>query len=118
MVLFEAVPGLGLGGYQEVDDVAGDEAEVAVVVGSRSASAVAAGGEAVAVGECGGLAYRCFVARAGIGSAVEQRALDRVFEGAFGDVGWGSWPRLCGRCVVGYRVLTVVSHIDLSGDCG
>ena len=97
VVLFEAVPGLGLGGHQKVDDVAGDEAEVAVVVGLRGAAAVAAGGESVAVGEGGGLAYRGVVVQAGIGAAVEERALDRVFEGAFGDLDGGH-----GRaCVVG-----------------
>ena len=69
VVLFEAVPGFGLGGHQEVDDVAGDEAEVAVVVGLRGASAVAAGGETVAVGGRW-LPDDALVVGAGVGSQV------------------------------------------------
>ena len=78
VVLPEPLPGLGLGGEDEVDDVSGDEAEVAMVV--------AGGAAAVATGEGLGAIGRGWLADLvgrGVRPAGEQGAVDSGLEGSF-----------------------------------
>ena len=117
VVLLEAVPGAWLGRYEEVDDVAGDEAEVAVVVGVGGAAVVAAGGEAVAVWGAGGSWAR--PSRSGQASGPQRRRAHSMAsskarsEVGAGVMGWG------GGGGVGRRVgVETVAHVDLSGDGG
>ena len=93
VVLFQLFPFLGLGREHEVHRVTRQQAEHAVVI-LVLALAVAAR-RVLAVGRrC--LAHGAGVARAGVGAVLEQPALDRLLEGALGDVGAhsGSVPSL------------------------
>ena len=84
VVLFEPRPFLRLGGEEEVDDVGRDQAETAVVVGG-SALVEAAGQGVVAVFRLR-LLHAGGVLRVRVGPVPQQRGLDRVFEGALGDL--------------------------------
>src|SRR5690606_24646221 len=84
VVLLELLPFLGLRGEDEVQHVARQQAERAVVVLGLALAVTAGRGLAVR--------RRTFpdrrrVARAGVGAILEQPALDRLLEGALGDLG-------------------------------
>ena len=83
VVLCELLPFLRLRGEDEVHHVAGQQAERAVVV-LRLALAVAAVWVSAEGRRC--LAHRHCIARAGVGAMLEQGALDRLLEGALGDL--------------------------------
>ncbi len=84
VVLGQPLPLLWLCGQDKVHHVARQETERAVVV-LRAPLAVTAGGS-LAVGRWCLANDRC-LASAGIGAVPQQAALDRVLEGAFGDLG-------------------------------
>lgn len=90
VVLLEPGPLLGLGGEDEVEDVAGDQAQGAVVV-VRSAAVVAAGAaDGAGGGEAVGrtcLAHLVACAGHVVRTAGQQRLLDGFLEGALGDLG-------------------------------
>ena len=112
VVLLEAVPGAWLCGYEEIDDVAGDEAEVAIVMGVGGAAVVAAGGEAVAVWGGGGFVEVSVALGAGVGAPAEEGALDGVLEGAFGGGGGGHGDRFRQRyCVWGPALGRFFTHM-------
>ncbi|MBV6522209.1 MAG: hypothetical protein MNPFHGCM_02355 [Gemmatimonadaceae bacterium] len=84
VVLFELPPLLRLRGEHEVDHVVRQEAERAVVV--FGAPPAVAPRRRVTVRRRR-LAHRRGIARAGVGAVLEQPALDRLLEGALGDLG-------------------------------
>ena len=85
VVLLQPLPLLRLGGQQEVEHVARNQAEPAVVV-LRPAPEVAARRWVLAVGRPR-LPHRRCIARAGVGTVPQQRTLDRLLEGTLGDLG-------------------------------
>ena len=84
-MLLQPLPLLRLSGQQEVEHVARNQAQPAVVV-LRPAPEVAARRWVLAVNRFQ-LPHRRWIARAGVWPMPQQRTLDRLLEGALGDLG-------------------------------
>ena len=84
-MLLEPLPLLGLGGEEEVEDIVGEHAEVAVVV-VLAAPPVEATRKRVVAERRGWLAHLSCIVRVGVGSTLEEGSLDRLFERALGDL--------------------------------